>query len=40
VKSGPEDLYYRINVIAPPDAPAAGKREDIPVLANHFPREV
>jgi len=31
-----EDLYYRINVIALQMPPLRGKREDIPVLANHF----
>ena len=31
-----EDLYYRINVIAIKMPPLREKREDIPVLANHF----
>jgi two-component system, NtrC family, response regulator PilR len=31
-----EDLYYRINVIALQMPALRGKREDIPVLANHF----
>ena len=31
-----EDLFYRINVIAVKMPPLREKREDIPVLANHF----
>jgi len=35
-----EDLFYRLNVVALQLPPLAGRREDIPALANHFLRDV
>lgn len=35
-----EDLFYRLNVVALQLPPLAGRREDIPVLASHFLRDV